>query len=150
MRVVSWTAVLFVTLLRLGPAQDRAEIGLTLINTTQKYCQGDEDVGVLQVSGQFRYQNISTRPTLLLRHSHDIEYIRLRPEPPIPTQKPEYTVSSTTVLESLNSTSHLTANDFVRLGPNESYSEQKSFSFPFQLPQQNLWVDSGSGSRPKL
>ncbi len=132
MSTVRSIAILYAAILRLALADEQPQIALILENTTQKHCIADKDVARIEISGRFRYQNVSTKPILLLRHSHMVEYVRLRPEPRGPSQKAEYSVSSSAVLESLNPAASFTEGDFIRLLPNESYSEQRSFSFPFQ------------------
>ena len=112
--------------------QARPKIAITADNLTKRYCVGDQEVGIIQISGKFNYQNLSKSSVLLLRHSHYVESVRLIAESPIVAEKRHYVLSINTVTETLAPALAFSRSDFIRLGQNERFSELKSFTFPFR------------------
>ena len=112
--------------------QARPKIAITADNLTKRYCVGDQEVGIIQLSGKFDYQNLSKSSVLLLRHSHYVESVRLIAENPIVAEKRQYLLSINTVTETLAPALAFSRSDFIQLGQNERFSELKSFTFPFR------------------
>ena len=52
--------------------------------------------------------------------------------------------------ELVNAVYRLLAQDYNKLCGHISHEHSQELAQAFMLPQQNLWGDSGSGSRPKL
>lgn len=119
-------------IVRTGTAQSAPAVVLYLDNPEQRYCIGDEDIGWVQISSRFRYQNTSSDAFLLLRHAHQVDYVGLWRTMQDRSAKPDYNTSFTSVTGVLNQEPQLSENDFVRLNPNGDYSQKASFSFPYK------------------
>jgi hypothetical protein len=128
-------------------AQPASDVRLVLENSEQEYCSGDEDVGFLQITSDFRYQNIAKKSVLLLRHSHDVDLISIRAERPPGSQNAEHTLSLTTISEGINKAVNFGPRDFVNLKPGYSFVERKSFSIPFQKSGKSSTGELASGGR---
>ena len=129
-RVGPLLALIFLAgLPRPAESQDSSVLSLSLEQMSQRYCQGDADVGVMLVSARFRYSNRSGATVMVLRQPHSIDYVKFRPEHAAPSEKPEYTMSLTAVLPPFGD--GVDVGDFVKLAPGESFNVPASFNFPF-------------------